>query len=60
MKKPRLETVVEHYRATRRDNFAASQRLEGIKTPDTAANNQNPLPSKDALRKKYLALSRPG
>ncbi|MCE4372212.1 YhfG family protein [Xanthomonas hortorum] len=60
MKKPRLETVVEHYRATRRDNFAASQRLEGIKTPATAANSQASLPSKETLRKKYMASSRQG
>ncbi|AOS05352.1 YhfG family protein [Xanthomonas oryzae] len=51
MNKPRLETVIEHYRVTRRDNFAASQRLEGIKTPATVDNDQSPLPSKEALRK---------
>ncbi|MGS0515681.1 YhfG family protein [Xanthomonas oryzae pv. oryzicola] len=57
MKKPRLETVIEHYRVTRWDNFAASQPLEGIKTPATVDNDQSPLPSKEARRKKYLALS---
>ncbi|UWI56157.1 hypothetical protein [Xanthomonas oryzae] len=31
--------------------------MEGIKAPATVDNDQSPLPSKEALRKKYLALS---
>ncbi|WP_058358959.1 YhfG family protein [Xanthomonas translucens] len=57
MKKLKRETLVLHYHVTRRENFAASQRLEGIKTTATAMDNLAPLPSKDALRKKYLVTS---
>jgi hypothetical protein len=56
MKKPSMDTVLACYRSHRRENFAASQRLEGILVGVTRRNNPDPLPSKEALRKKHADL----
>ena len=53
MKKPQPSDAKAYYRAHRRENFAASQRLEGIVTEVTRHDNKTPLPSKAVLRKKY-------
>lgn len=49
------DRVQDYYRLNRQDNFAASQRLEGIELPVTSSNAQRPVLSKEALRKKYSA-----
>lgn len=56
MKKPSMDRAQTYYRIHRRENFAASQRLEGIVIDVTRPDNRDPLPSKEALRKKYAAL----
>lgn len=55
MKNISLETLRATYRLGRRENFAASQRLEGILTPLTRSGNAAP-PSKAELLKKYAPL----
>jgi hypothetical protein len=55
MSKVSTDRVQAYYRAHARENFAASQRLEGIETPATAKGAKTPLPSKEQLRKKYAA-----
>lgn len=55
MPKISMDRVHAYYRAHRRENFAASQRLEGIVTSATAPGAKTPLPSKEELRKKYAA-----
>lgn len=44
-----------YYRMHRRENFAASQRLEGIISSVTTRDDKTPLPTKEDLRKKYAA-----
>lgn len=56
MTKVPMGRVLAYYRSHRRENFAASQRLEGIFTAATTAAKTTPLPSKEALRKKYSAM----
>lgn len=53
MAKVPLDQVQAYYRIHRRENFAASQRLEGIVTPVTERGDTRPLASKEELRKKY-------
>jgi hypothetical protein len=55
MPKIPMDRIQDYYRAHRRENFAASQRLEGIETPATAKDAKSPLPSKEQLREKYAA-----
>ncbi|MGB3394786.1 MAG: YhfG family protein [Stenotrophomonas sp.] len=43
MKKLSAEYLARYYQSTRRENFAASQRLEGIITEATAPKAQAPL-----------------
>ena len=50
-----MDHVQAYYRLHRRENFAASQRLEGIVIPVTAPGEKPPLPTKEELRKKYAA-----
>lgn len=52
MKSRSLDTLRAAYRLTRRQNFAASQRLEGIYTTATRGAGL-PSDSKAALLKKY-------
>lgn len=56
MKKASLERAQAYYRSHRRENFAASQRLEGIVIDVTRRDNRDPLPTREALHKKYAAL----
>lgn len=56
MKQPSMDRAQAYYRSHRRENFAASQRLEGIVIDVTRRNNLDPLPTKEALHKKYAAL----
>ena len=53
MKQISMEQVRAYYRSHRRENFAASQRIEGIDCPATASGSREPLPSKEQLRSKY-------
>jgi len=55
MIKASMDRVRAYYLSHRRENFAASQRLEGIVTVVTERGNRAPPPSKEALRKKYAA-----
>lgn len=59
VKKTSIESFRIAYRLARRDNFAASQRLEGILTPATQGS---PFPTADKtqLRKKYIGLKARG
>lgn len=52
MKSTKLESAQRWYLQHRRENFAASQRLEGIVHP-VARDTSRPLPSKDELLGKY-------
>lgn len=45
--------ALQWHQAHRRENFAASQRLEGIHTPLTRAGNTAPLPTRAELIEKY-------
>lgn len=45
--------ALEWYETHRRENFAASQRLEGFHTPLTRTNNNAPLPTRAQLLEKY-------
>ena len=58
MKQISMERARAYYRSHRRENFAASQRLEGIDSPATASGSHEPLPSKEQLRKKYAVRQR--
>ena len=58
MNKASMECVQAYYRAHRRENFAASQRLEGIFIDVTKRGNREPLPTKEAVLRKYAALRR--
>ncbi|PJA42556.1 MAG: DUF2559 domain-containing protein [Lysobacterales bacterium CG_4_9_14_3_um_filter_62_6] len=49
-----LEQIKAHCRRHRRENFAASQRLEGILFAITLPAAKS-LPTREALRKKYAA-----
>lgn len=53
MIKVSMDRVHMYYHSHRRENFAASQRLEGIVSTVTERGNQAPLPNKEELRKKY-------
>lgn len=53
MTKEQMDRVLKYYRSHRRENFAASQRLEGIVSPVTEPGNKKPLPSKRELQIKY-------
>ncbi len=53
MTKEQMDRVLKYYRSHRRENFAASQRLEGIVSPVTEPGNKRPLPSKRELQIKY-------
>ena len=55
MAKIPMDRLHAYYRMHRRENFAASQRLEGIVSPVTSRDDKSPLPSKEDLRKKYKA-----
>lgn len=55
MIKVSMDRVRLYYRSQRRENFAASQRLEGIVSTVTERGNKAPLPNKEELRKKYAA-----
>src|SRR3546814_19747485 len=52
MKSIKMEFAQRWYLQHRRENFAASQRLEGITHP-VAKDSTRPLPSKAELIKKY-------
>jgi len=56
MKSIKMESAQRWYIQHRRENFAASQRLEGITHP-VATNSTRPLPSKAELIRKYRANS---
>lgn len=58
MKKISIERVQAEYRAHRRENFAASQRLEGVVIEVAQKGNRNPLPTREAVLRKYAALRR--
>jgi len=58
MKKVSIERVQAEYRARRRENFAASQRLEGVVIEVTQKGNRNPLPTREAVLRKYAAFRR--
>ena len=53
MKQISTERALAYYRSHRRENFAASQRIEGIHSPATRLDCREPLPTKEQLRKKY-------
>ena len=53
MKIQHLELAHRWYIQHRRENFAASQRLEGIHHPVTAKASGQPVPSRADLLKKY-------
>ncbi len=55
MNKVSMERVQAYYRAHRRENFAASQRLEGILIDVTQRGNKEPLPTREAVLRKYAA-----
>lgn len=52
MKSSKLEFAQRWYLQHRRENFAASQRLEGITHP-VAQDTKRPLPTKAELLRKY-------
>lgn len=54
MKPTPSEHALQWYRQHRRENFAASQRLENIITPVTRANSSQPLPTRNELLDKYM------
>jgi hypothetical protein len=56
MKKIPTKQIVALYRSTRRENFAASQRLEGILTESTKAGRTSPMPDKATLKRKYASI----
>lgn len=45
--------ALQWHQAHRRENFMASQRLEGIHTPLTRAGNNASLPTRAELIEKY-------
>lgn len=47
------ERAKQWYETHRRENFAASQRLEGIITPATRPGSDTPLPTRAQLLEKY-------
>ncbi len=53
MAKVSMDRIQAYYRTHRRENFAASQRLEGIVTPATTRGDKTPLPTREELRKQY-------
>ena len=53
MAKVPSDQAQDFYRIHKRENFAASQRLEGINTPATERGDTKRLMSKEELRKKY-------
>ncbi|MEN1957657.1 YhfG family protein [Luteimonas sp. MJ204] len=53
MKTIKPETARSWYVQHRRENFAASQRLEGITHPIASKGSTRPLPSKAELLEKY-------
>ncbi|MEN4904461.1 YhfG family protein [Luteimonas sp. TWI1437] len=57
MKTTLSDQALQWYLHHRRENFAASQRLEGIDTQSTRAHNTSPLPTREQLLKKYAIRS---
>ncbi|VVN77194.1 YhfG family protein [Pseudomonas fluorescens] len=52
MNKLTFEQKQDHYDSVRRSNYLASLRLEGFDT--TRADTDKPLPSREAVLRKYL------
>lgn len=52
MRELTFEQKQDHYDSVRRSNYLASLRLEGVDT--TRADADKPLPSREAVLRKYL------